>query len=203
MSIQINKVKIYKGTQLKVDYTQFSSTGEKDKDAKDTYPHNIHEDMVVAFAVLDEHLTHLTQQRNSNGQYATSEVHCDGFELQHKNDSGETVKLIGSRHMDLTHKTLELASPPQALSEMGVDLYDYEKREELRNAIDNLCAEVNAYLFEGKHAPEVIQADLFEDDEENAPVKKKKGKKSKDLVSELINTMDDLDLDITVSLNSM
>ena len=82
---------------------------------------------------------------------------------------------------------------------MGVDLYEYDKRDELRVAVDNLCAEVNAYLFEGKHAPEVIQSDLFEDDEENAPVKKKKVKKSKDL----IDAMDDLGLDITVSLNSM
>lgn len=103
----------------------------------------------------------------------------------------------------LTHKTLELTSPPQTLSDMGVDLYEYDKRDELRVAVDNLCAEVNAYLFEGKHAPEVIQSDLFEDDEENAPVKKKKVKKSKDLANDLIDAMDDLGLDITVSLNSM
>lgn len=178
MSIQINKVKIHKETQLKVEYTQYSTNGSIDKDAKDTYPHNIHPDLVNAFSELDVHLTHLTQQRNSTGDYANAEVYCDAYEIIRKGDN-ESVKLMGARAMGLTHKTLELESPAQALSEMAVELYDYSEREELKNAIDNVDAEVRLYLFEGKYAPEPEQAEMDLEGGTTEPIKKKKGKKEK------------------------
>lgn len=193
----ITKVAIHKGTNLKVEYTKQLPDGVNV--VKETCKQNIHEDLVNAFGQLDDHLTHLTQQRNSEGALANVECHCSAYELNINDENGDTVKLIGSRHMDVTHKTLELVSPPQNLSDMGVDVYEYEKRDELRSALDNLDAEVRAYMFEGKHAPEIVQAELFDDEELSSSKAKKKSSKKKDVSkAEIIETEND-DIDNELS----
>ena len=169
----IINVQIHKGEFLKVKFNQ-SIPGGKDKTSRECGS-RIHPDLVEAFGKLDEHLANLTFQRNSEGAIDYAAVHCSGYELDLKDENGIKVKLSGRRHLQ-SNKTLELVSPKQNILETGIEIYEYDGREELDKALQACDEEVRAYLFEGKHAEEPqISIDL---DTEEMP-KKKLSKKAR------------------------
>lgn len=189
----IINVQIHKGEFLKVKFNQ-SIPGGKDKTSRECGS-RIHPDLVEAFGKLDEHLANLTFQRNSEGAIDYAAVHCSGYELDLKDENGIKVKLSGSRHLQ-SNKTLELVSPKQNILETGIEIYEYDGREELDKALQLCDTEVRAYLFEGKHAEEPqISMDL---DTEEVP-KKAKGRRKKDALAELTEMVQDGTL--TISTN--
>jgi len=89
-----------------------------------------------------------------------------------------------------------LVSPKQNILETGIEIYEYDGREELDKALQACDEEVRAYLFEGKHAEEPqISMDL---DTEEMP-KKAKGRRKKDALAELTEMVQDGTL--TISTN--
>ena len=189
----IIKVVIHKGEFLKVSFNQ-NIPGGKDKNNRECGA-RIHPDLVNAFGALDIHLANLTFQRNSEGAIDYAAVHCSGYELDLKDENGIKVKLSGSRHLQ-SNKTLDLVSPKQNILETGIEIYEYDGREELDKALQACDEEVRAYLFEGKHAEEPqISMDL---DTEEVP-KKAKGRRKKDALAELTEMVQDGTL--TISTN--
>ena len=169
----IIKVVIHKGEFLKVSFNQ-NIPGGKDKNNRECGA-RIHPDLVNAFGALDIHLANLTFQRNSEGYIDSAAVHCSGYEMDLKDENGIKVKLLGARHLE-SNKTLDLVSPKQNILETGIEIYEYDGREELDKALQACDEEVRAYLFEGKHAEEPqISMDL---DTEEMP-KKKLSKKAR------------------------
>ena len=169
----IIKVVIHKGEFLKVSFNQ-NIPGGKDKNNRECGA-RIHPDLVNAFGALDIHLANLTFQRNSEGYIDSAAVHCSGYEMDLKDENGIKVKLLGARHLE-SNKTLDLVSPKQNILETGIEIYEYDGREELDKALQLCDTEVRAYLFEGKHAEEPqISMDL---DTEEMP-KKKLSKKAR------------------------
>ena len=140
-------------------------------------------------------MANLTFQRNSEGYIDSAAVHCSGYEMDLKDENGIKVKLLGARHLE-SNKTLDLVSPKQNILETGIEIYEYDGREELDKALQACDEEVRAYLFEGKHAEEPqISMDL---DTEEVP-KKAKGRRKKDALAELTEMVQDGTL--TISTN--
>jgi len=169
----IIKVVIHKGEFLKVSFNQ-NIPGGKDKNNRECGA-RIHPDLVNAFGALDIHLANLTFQRNSEGYIDSAAVHCSGYEMDLKDENGIKVKLLGARHLE-SNKTLDLVSPKQNILETGIEIYEYDGREELDKALQACDEEVRAYLFEGKHA-EDVQTSMDLDTEEMP--KKKLSKKAR------------------------
>lgn len=167
----IIKVVIHKGEFLKVSFNQ-NIPGGKDENSRKCGA-RIHPDLVDAFGALDVHLANLTFQRNSDGNIDSAAVHCSGYELDLKDENGIKVKLLGARHLE-SNKTLDLESPKQNILETGIEIYEYNQREELDAALRKCDEEVRFYLFDGKHAEEVqMQMDLDAEDQPKKKLSKK------------------------------
>lgn len=178
-NVKITKAVIEKGVNLKVEYTELLADGNNKvkKDCKMM----IHADLVNAFEKLDYHLAALAFQYNFNGVLDKENVSVDGYIVKGEDDS-EAIVLIGSRHLTDSFKTLNIESPAQKLSG---DLYDYKSFDELEDIINECDKEVRAYLFEGKHAPEVNPEIPFPDEISDAETVKlkvtRKSNRKKDL----------------------
>jgi hypothetical protein len=183
--VTITKALITKGINLTAFYTEKIPTG--DSHLKNDAKQPIHPDLVDAFSDLDDHLARLTFQRNSEGDFAFPEVHCSGFSLNLKDENGIKVTLYGSRHLQ-SGKSLELASPPQSLLETSIEMYEYEYREQLDNAIKKCDDEVRAYLFDGKWDETGTQTAMEFDGEEIKTEGEKKVRKGKGKVKITVST---------------
>lgn len=183
--VTITKALITKGVNLTAFYTEKIPTG--DSHLKNDAKQPIHPDLVDAFSELDDHLARLTFQRNSEGDFAFPEVHCSGFSLNLKDENGIKVTLYGSRHLQ-SGKSLELASPPQSLLETSIEMYEYEYREQLDNAIKKCDDEVRAYLFDGKWDETGTQTAMEFDGDEVKTKEEKKVRTKKSKVKVTVST---------------
>lgn len=183
--VTITKALITKGVNLTAFYTEKIPTG--DSIIKNDAKQPIHPDLIDAFSMLDDHLARLTFQRNSEGDFAFPEVHCSGYLLNLKDENGIKVTLFGSRHLP-SNKSMDLESPQQNLLETGIEIYEYEFREQLYDAIKKCDEEVRAYLFDGKWDETGTQTAIDFDDDEVKTETEKKPRKGKGKVKVTIST---------------
>lgn len=183
--LTITKAVITKGVNLQAFWIEKIPSG--DSHLKNDAKQPIHPDLVDAFSELDDHLARLTFQRNSEGDFAFPEVHCSGFSLNLKDENGIKVTLYGSRHLQ-SGKSLELASPPQSLLETSIEMYEYEYREQLDNAIKKCDDEVRAYLFDGKWDETGTQTAMEFDGDEVKTKEEKKVRTKKSKVKVTVST---------------
>jgi len=174
-SITIKKAQIKNGTTLSVEYSEQVKNGVENIKKDCTPP--IHDDLRRAFGRLNIHLGLLTEQVREDESSAlvpvqygfndepvedtemynldninhaiAKELECTGFTIGGTGDS-EGVCLIGNRRLRAA-RVINLVSPFQKWSN---DVYEYDYVNGLAEHIDNCKAEVHAYLFEGKQAPD-------------------------------------------------
>lgn len=164
----IRQAIIVDGTKLNVTYTVEMRSGTETTSKK--CPDPVHDDLRIAFAKLKDHLGRLCYQPLTEHNPAHKNdrtlpalicpIHCTGFKISGKEEN-EAVILYGSRTLP-NAKDIYLESPSQ---KYHGDIFEYEHSGDLKELIDECVSEVELYLFEGKHAPDV-QGDLFEQEEE-------------------------------------
>ncbi len=157
-NVSIKKATIKDNNYLSVDYTEFKPDGVSKFSQECKIP--VHDDLKLAFAALSNHLANLTFQYDKKGKMSYQEISCKGFSIGGSGDN-EGVVLSGIRNLE-SDKTLNITTPMQRFES---DFYEYKHMEDLMEKLDTCKEEVNAYLFEGKHAPE-NQLALFEELEE-------------------------------------
>lgn len=158
-NVTIKKASIKDGNYLSVEYTEFKPDGVSKFSQDCKIP--VHQDLKMAFAVLDDHLENLSFQRDKKGKIETDAISCKGFTIGGSGES-EGVTLTGIRTLE-SDKILNISSPFQRFDG---DFYEYKQTEELIEALDTCKSEVLAYLFEGKHEEDNQMSIPFEELEE-------------------------------------
>lgn len=166
----IREATIVDGWNLNVKWTVEIQNGVDTTTKKCSAP--VHDDLRIAFALLNNHLAHLCFQPLTEHNPAHKEnkelpalicpVHCIGFKLS-GNGETEGVTLFGSRTLP-NAKAISLSSPTQKWSG---DIFEYAHSNELSEIIMQCVGEVELYLFEDKHAPD-NQLSLFPEEEEDS-----------------------------------
>lgn len=161
----IREATIVDGTKLNVKFSVETRDGPESTSKK--YPAPVHDDLRTAFAKLNNHLGNLCYQPITEHNPAHKEnrelpalicpIHCSGFKLSGSEET-EGVILFGSRTLP-NAKAIDLESPQQ---KWDGDIYEYDDADELKDIISECISEVEMYLFEGKHAPD-IQGSLFDE----------------------------------------
>ncbi len=172
--IEIKSAKIKNGRFLYVVYDQTTETGvdsiKKDRDLP------MHDDCTTAFLNLVAHFALICEQFKKNKEI--KDMIINGVELDSESEllkefsvsefrlggkaENESIQILGERF--LKAGPLSLSSP-----KLKWDDKDYEFISELAIAIDDVKAEVHAYL-NGKHAPLPQQSLEFDEsfDEEDS-----------------------------------
>lgn len=156
MSVKIKKATIKDGLFLEAEYEEF--VGEITNKVKKNSRAPIHDDLRNAFKKLDYHLTKLGDQYNNEGELDIEHVGCTGFTIGGSGDH-EGVTLFGGRILD-GDKYLNIVAPFTKWESV------YNEISELGEIIEECKSEVDAYLFQGKHKPQMVQVEIdFEDDD--------------------------------------
>jgi hypothetical protein len=146
-NVTIKKAKIINGDNLAVTYTE--EVGKDTNKVNLECSARIHPDLRTAFAKLDEHLAELCEQYDEGGDLCRMQISSTGFSIGGSGDH-EGVVLIGQRALD-SGKVLNLTSPFEKWED---EAGTYGNIDDLSLAIEECISEVNAYLFDGKHAPD-------------------------------------------------